>query len=38
MKMDLREIGLEDEKSIHVVQDRDQLQAVVNMVKNLQVL
>jgi len=35
--MDLREVGWEGVGWIHLVQDRDQWQAVVNMVMNLQV-
>jgi hypothetical protein len=33
--MDLREIGWEGVDWIHVAQDRDQWQALVNMVMNL---
>jgi hypothetical protein len=35
--MDLREIEWEDEELIHLAQDRDQRQALVNTVMNLQV-
>jgi hypothetical protein len=37
IRVDLREIGWEDVDWIHMAQDRDQLQALVNMVKNRQV-
>jgi hypothetical protein len=35
IKIDLREAGWEDVHWMHLVQDRDQWQALVNMVKNL---
>jgi transcription termination factor 2 len=35
IKMDLREIGFEDVDWIHLAQDRDRWQALVNMVMNL---
>jgi hypothetical protein len=35
IRMDLREIGWEGVNCIHVVQNRDQWQAVVNMAMNL---
>jgi hypothetical protein len=38
IRTDLREIGWEGVDWIHLVQDRDQWQAVVNMVMNLRVL
>jgi hypothetical protein len=38
IKMDLREIGLEGVEWMYLVQDRDQWQALVNMVMNLLVL
>jgi hypothetical protein len=38
IKMDLREIGLEDVDWTHLAQDRDWWQALVNMVMNLWVL
>jgi hypothetical protein len=38
IKMDLREISWEGEEWIHVAQDRDWWQAVVNMMMNLEVL
>jgi hypothetical protein len=37
MKMDLKEIGWEGVDWIHLAQDRDQWQAFVNIVMNLQV-
>jgi hypothetical protein len=38
IKMDLREIGWVDVEWIHLAQDRDHWQALVNAVMNLQVL
>jgi hypothetical protein len=38
IRMDLSEIGWEGVDWIHLAQDRDQWQAVVNTVTNLQVL
>jgi hypothetical protein len=38
IKIDLREIGWEGVEWIHLIQGRDQLQALVNTVMNLQVL
>jgi hypothetical protein len=38
IKMDLREIGFGDVDWIHLAQDRDMWQALVNMVMNLWVL
>jgi hypothetical protein len=38
IKMDLREIGLEDVDWIRLAQDRDQWRAVVSAVMNLRVL
>jgi hypothetical protein len=35
--MDLREIGFGDMDWIHLIQDRDRWQALVNMVMNLRV-
>jgi hypothetical protein len=35
--MDLRELGQSDMQSIHLAQDRDYWQALVNTVMNLQV-
>jgi hypothetical protein len=37
IRIDLREIGWEGVNWIHLAQDRDQWQALVNMVMNLQV-
>jgi hypothetical protein len=37
IRIDLREIGWEGAEWIHLAQDRDQWQAVVNTVMNLQV-
>jgi hypothetical protein len=37
IKMDLREIGFGDVDRIHLAQDRDRWQALVNTVMNLQV-
>jgi hypothetical protein len=37
IRMDLREIGWEGAEWMHLAQDRDQWQAAVNMVINLQV-
>jgi hypothetical protein len=36
IKIDLREIGLECVDWIHLAQDRDQFQALVNTVMNIQ--
>jgi hypothetical protein len=36
IRMDLRELGWEDEDWIHLAQDRDQWQAVMNMGMNIQ--
>jgi hypothetical protein len=38
IRMDLMEIGLEGVVWMHLAQDRDQWQTLVNMVTNLQVL
>jgi hypothetical protein len=38
VKMDLRKISWEGVKLIHLAEDKDQWQAVVNMVMNFQVL
>jgi hypothetical protein len=38
IRMDLREIGLESVDWIHLAQDRDRWQALVNTVMDLQVL
>jgi hypothetical protein len=37
IRMDLRELGSEGVDCIHLAQDRDQWQAIVNVVMNLQV-